>query len=561
MRVGTQLTAKRECGASRGVSCERIGDRGRLRWNSASTRCTTAALASIIALALAGCMIGPDFKPPAAPLARQWQELHGDAIDATRLEYRDWWSALDDPVLTQLIELAYRQNLTLLAAGVRVLQARAQLGVAIGELYPQQQEASAALSYNHIPVSIPYNVVSNTYWQAAFGLQAGWEIDVWGKVRRGIESADDAFLASVADYDDVLVTLTGDVASTYVKMRTAEKQQAIARANIVRQKKALAIAQARFAGGVVTKRDVYQAENVLGATEAAVPQLNIEIQRAKNALSTLLGMPPGSVDALLGESSGIPVAPERIAVGIPADLLRRRPDVRKAELDAAAQCAQIGFAKGDLLPAFSLVGNLGTIATDVGQADLGKVFSAGNLAYSAGPAVQWNILNYGQISNNVRVQDAKFQTLLVEYQHAVLEAQQEVENGITEFAQSRVQAGFLQQSVAAAEGALEIALLEYKGGTVDFTVVLTAEQNLYQAQNSLAVAQGNIPLGLVKAYRALGGGWELREGNDFVPTATREEMADRTDWGTLLAPELLRPQAPGLPSPDDEGPTVRPPEW
>lgn len=521
---------------------------------------TPARLVPLLTVLATGCLIGPDFKPPSPPIAERWT-AEGEAVDTSRQEHRDWWVALDDPVLTGLIGLAYERNLTLLAAGVRVLEARAQLGIAIGEIFPQQQQVSASTAYNRIPLSVPYNVVTNTYWQAAFGAQAGWEIDVWGKIRRGIQSADDAFLASVADYDDVLVTLTGDVASTYVKLRTHEAQLAIARENVARQESALAIARARFAGGAVTRRDVYQAENVLGATRAAIPALNIERDRACNALAVLLGLPPGQIDDLLSGSTGIPSAPATIAVGVPADLLRRRPDVRKAELEAAAQCAQIGVARADLLPAFSLVGNVGTVSANIGQASLGDVFTAGSVAYSAGPTVQWSVLNYGQITNNVRVQDARFEALLVEYQQAVLDAQREVENGISEFVQSRQQAEFLQQSVTAAEGALQISLLEYREGVTDFTTVLNAEENLYNAQNNLAVAQGNVPLGLIKTYRALGGGWEVREGRDFVPQAVRDQMAERTDWGALLSPELLQPAAPGLPGADDQGPPIRPPEW
>jgi NodT family efflux transporter outer membrane factor (OMF) lipoprotein len=516
-----------------------------------------AWLAAVVALLTAGCMVGPDFKRPPVKIADDWTDTVAGTVESKQELHPEWWSSLNDPVLSSLIEVAFEQNLSLLAAGVRVLQSRAQLGVAIGELYPQQQQLTASASSNRIPLSVPYALVDTNYWQVAYGAQAGWEIDLWGRVRRAIESASGAFLASVAAYDDVLVTLTADVASTYVKIRTIDVQFEIARENVVRQQKALAIARARFEGGVVTKRDVYQAENVLGSTEATIPQLTIERRRATNALSVLLGIPPASLDDLLAGSSGIPVAPETVALGIPADLLRRRPDVRKAELRAAAQSAQIGFAKSDLFPSFSLVGYIGRVSTTVGNSSLGD----GSLAYSTGPTLQWNILNYGQITNNVRVQDAKFQELLVDYQNAVLRAQQEVENGLTEFRQSREETVFLQKSVAAAEGAMQIALLQYKEGTVDFTAVLTAEENLLKAQNSLAVAQGNIPLGLIKAYRAMGGGWEMRRQRDFVPQATRDEMAKRTNWGTLLSPELLRPSAPGLPGPEDMGPLVRPPEW
>jgi outer membrane protein TolC len=306
--------------------------------------------------------------------------------------------------------------------------------------------------------------------------------------------------------------------------------------------------------------DVYQATNVLGSTEAAVPQLTIQLEQLKNALNVLLGMEPGRLDALIAEESDIPTAPARIAVGIPADLLRRRPDIRSAELQAAAQCAQIGYAKADLFPTFSLLGNVGTLSSNIGKSSLKDVFTAASLAFAAGPTVQWNILNFGQISNNVRVQDARYQELLVDYINSVLKAQQDVENGIALFTQSRSEVEFLTESVAAAQGALGIAMIQYKEGTLFFTAVLLAEQNLYSAENSLAIAQGMVPLGAIATYRAMGGGWQIREGREFVPAATRDEMSQRTNWGRLLTPQLLTPQAPGLPSPSDTGPLLRLPE-
>ena len=520
-----------------------------------------AVLSLGLAVLAAGCAVGPNFTTPAAPVASKWIEDGNKALDPGAAEHRDWWNVFNDPALTRLIQLAYERNLTLQSAGVRVLEARARLGIAIGEFYPQQQQGGASLTYNRIPLSLPYNFITNTYWADQFGGQAAWELDFWGKFRRAVESADAAFLASVANFDDVLVTLIGDVAGAYVKIRTTERQMAIARDNITRQQTALKIANAKFQYGTASRRDVYQAENVLGATEATIPQLNIQLAQAKNALSVLLGMPPAPLDDLLTGPSEIPTAPEQAIVGIPADLLRRRPDVRHAELQAAAQSAQIGVAKADLFPAFSLVGNIGTLATDVGSNSLRDVFTHNSMHYSVGPAVQWNILNYGQITNNVRVQDAKYQQLLIDYQNTVLKAQQEVEDGIATFINAREQAAFLQQSVVAAEGALRIALLQYRQGIADFTTVLTAEQNLYQAQNNLVLATGSIALGLITTYRALGGGWQIREGRDFVPEETQREMRERTNWGTLLTPDLLRPQAPGLPSPQNQGPPVRLPEW
>ena len=504
-------------------------------------------------LLASGCFaVGPDFKHPSAAVAARWNETGDSSLKYSREEFRDWWTVFNDPALTRLVDLAYRQNLSLRVTGMRVLEARAQLGIAIGEFYPQQQVLNAAVTYNRIPISLPYILNSNTYWTDSFGAQAAWEIDLWGKFRRAIESADESFLASVANYDDALVTLTGDVASTYVQIRTIETQLAIARDNVDRQKTALKIANSRFQYGTATKRDVYQAENVLGATEATIPQLTSQLNQAKNSLSVLLGMPPGQLGELLAGPSKIPTAPVDVTVGMPADLLRRRPDIRAAELQAAAQCAQIGYAKADLFPSFTLIGNVGTVASNVNNASLGDLFSANTLVYQAGPSVQWNILNYGQITNNVRLQDAKFQEAIINYQNTVLTAQQDVENGITVFIESRHQADYLAYSVNAAQGALRIAIIQYRQGIADFTTVLTAEQNLFQAQNSQAQATGSIALGLIATYRALGGGWQIRQGHPFIPEETRAEMSDRTNWGTFLNPDLLQPGAPGLPGPSDQ---------
>jgi NodT family efflux transporter outer membrane factor (OMF) lipoprotein len=520
-------------------------------------------LLALFCIVIAGCMlVGPDFRRPRAPVAAKWNEAADAHLDTSYADYRDWWTIFNDADLTRLVGLAYQNNLSLREAGVRVLETRAQLGIAIGEFYPQQQVVSASLSYNRIPGSLPYILNKNTYWSDAFAAQAGWEIDFWGKLRRAIESADDAFLASVANYDNGLVTLVGDVATAYVEIRTVEAQIAIARENVVRQQTALKIARAKFQYGTATKRDVYQAEDVLGATQASIPQLTIQLVQAQNALSILLGEPPGELDNALAGYTAIPTTEANLAVGMPADLLRRRPDVRAAELLAAAQCAQIGFAKADLLPTLALTGNIGVFSSNIGQASLGDVFSKSSLAFTAGPSVQWNILNYGQITNNVRVQDAKFQEAILNYQNTVLSAQQEVENGIVSFVQSRQEAVFLKESVTAATGAYNIAMIQYRQGIADFTTVLTAEQNLLQAQNNLALATGSVALGLISTYRAVGGGWELREGHDFIPIQTQREMKDRTNWGTLLSPGLLHPKAPGLPSADDEQkPLVRPPEF
>jgi outer membrane protein TolC len=308
---------------------------------------------------------------------------------------------------------------------------------------------------------------------------------------------------------------------------------------------------------------VFQAQNVLGQTQAAIPQLTIQLEQLQNALCVLLGIPPQSLGLSFSKLKGrIPQPPRTVAVGIPADLLRRRPDIRAAELAALAQSAQIGVAEAELYPAISITGAFGGTASTANGHNLGQLFTSRGMTYAAGPAFQWNILNYGQITNNVRLQDAKLQQLLVDYQNTVLSAQQQVDNGLVSFLQSQAQVVFLRRSAQAASGAFTIALQQYDQGATDFTTVLTAEQNLFQTESSLAIAISNVSLGLVAVYRALGGGWQIRQDSYFVDTGTTAQMRARTNWGDLLPPaNAPQPPAPGLPGPTDIGPTIRPPEW
>src|ERR1700719_3966675 len=298
-------------------------------------------------LCCTACLVGPNFSSPSAPVAEKWLESDNPSVDTRNQEYRDWWTVFHDPVLNRLIGIAYNQNLTLVDAGTRVLEARAQLGVAIGEFYPQLQQGSGSVTYirpSHADTTTFPSGVTQNFWRDSLGLTVNWELDFWGKFRRAIESADAAYLASIANYDYVLASLLGDVATTYIGIRTLQAQIQISEENIVKQKKALAIAEAKYHGGTATKLDVYQAENVLGQTESTIPQLTIQLNQGLNALAVLLGMPPQPMDNLLKGATGIPVPPKTVAVGFPADLVRRRPDIQAAELAAAAQSAQIGIA-------------------------------------------------------------------------------------------------------------------------------------------------------------------------------------------------------------------------
>jgi NodT family efflux transporter outer membrane factor (OMF) lipoprotein len=490
--------------------------------------------------------VGPDFVRPTPNALDQWLEADDSRVKTQPADYRAWWKALNDPVLDSLIQTAYEQNLPLRIAGARVFEARARLGIAIGEQYPQTQQAFGSASYNRESERAPTapqqsKGVDFDYRQAQAGATASWELDFWGKFRRAVESEDANFLSSIAAYDSALVSLTADVARTYVLIRTIEDRLRIARENVEIQKESLRIARVRFQGGATSERDVQQALTLLFDTEATIPQLETFLRQAKNALCVLLGMPPRHLEEILAGSSGIPKAPTEVAVGIPADLLRRRPDIQIAELQAAAQCALIGVAKADLYPAFSLTGTFGSLSSDVGRFQLGDITSWDSRTGSFGPSFQWNLLNYGRISNRVRVQDARFQEFIFNYQDTVLRAQQEVEDGLASFLYSQIRVASLTEAAAAAKRSADLALIQYREGATDYTTVLTAEQALLAQQDSLAQGQGEVPQGLISVYRALGGGWEIREGKEFLPADVIEAMGNRTDWGRLMRPAAVEP--------------------
>ncbi len=525
---------------------------GHMRVNMVMTVLTLALLA-------AGCMkLGPDYARPGTAMLANWREANGKGVTSGPVDYRAWWRVFHDPVLDRLIDTALRQNLSLRVAGVRVLQARAQLGIAVGQLYPQTQQAVGSLQYNRLS---PYSIYAlptslSKYMQDQVGVTASWEIDFWGRFRRAIESADATLRASVADYDNALVSLAGDVATDYIAIKALEKRIEIAQSNTRTQRENLEITEARLTYGTASERDVEQARTILNSTEATVPLLQTQLQQTKHALSILLGLPPGDCAEMLAGSSGIPVPPPQVAVGIPQDLLRRRPDVRAAEYRAIAQGAQIGVARADLFPAFSLSGTFTLLSTNLGKSTLGEMFQSKSLNVVAGPGAQWNIFNYGRLTNNVRLQDARFQELLITYQNTVLTAQQNVEDAIVAFVRSQERAEFLARSTEAAKGALAHAVDQYRGGVADFTTVIVAEQSLLSEQDNFVATLGSIASNLVAVYRALGGGWQIREGTDIVPPEVKAVMAKRTDWGNLLDPATYMPPASEAHRPD-----VRLPDW
>lgn len=487
-------------------------------------------------LLLCGCtVVGPDFEPPQAPVEPGWYQQEREGLTPTEVQLVAWWKVFDDPGLDHLVETAHRQNNNLEIAALRVLEARAQLGIATGTRWPQSQVAVGDATYvSPTETSGP----ASDFWSYNLGASVAWEIDFWGRYRRGIEAADAALMATMARYDDALVLLTAQVVETYALLRIIEEQIRIAEQNIEIQQRSYDIVDVLYRFGEKAALDLHQAETLLLGTKATVPALEASLEQAKNAMATLLGRPPGDVEDLLGGAGGLPQIPGQISVGIPADLLRRRPDVRAAELDAMALNAQVGVATADLYPSFSLVGFLGLSSGGPGGSNApGDLFDSASLTYNAGASFVWPFLNYGRIRNNIRVQDARLEQALVAYREAVIQAAREVEDAMSALSGAEEQSSILSDAVTSAKRSNVLSMLRYQEGFSDYQRVLDAQQSLFAQQGRYVTSRGDAVLAVVDLYKALGGGWESHAGAYEVSPETREQMEQRTKWGEYFEPE------------------------
>jgi NodT family efflux transporter outer membrane factor (OMF) lipoprotein len=483
-----------------------------------------------------GFKVGPNYEKPPAPVASEWidsksrpsawsvalaaggpvaSEWTGSmfsGVNVATADLRGWWKAFNDPTLDALIEQAYQENLTLRSAGTRILASRAQTNIALGFLLPQQQQAFADYSHRQFSrntalssdVGNPAGLRTAGNWLV--GANLSWEVDFWGRFRRGVEAANAELDASVENYDDALVLLLSEVASTYVQIRVTQQRLQYVAKNIGYQTKFRQQAEERLLGGVGRLIDQAQQRSNLSDTLALKEQLEISLRQANNRLCVLLGEPVRDLLPELG-NGGIPgrhMVPE-LAIGMPADLLRRRPDLRRAERQVAAQSARIGVATSDLYPHIALLGTIGYDAETFSE-----MFSPGSFLGRIGPSLRWDILNYGRLLNGIRVQDALFQTAAVDYQNAVLQAGREVEDSVVLFLRSQAQARQLADSADQANIAVDEALKLSTNVMFDLNQAFVTSNFLVAQEDKLAQARGNIALGFIQIYKALGGGWEIR---------------------------------------------------
>ncbi|HSC80866.1 MAG TPA: efflux transporter outer membrane subunit, partial [Chitinolyticbacter sp.] len=500
----------------------------------------------VLAGLLAGCtVLGPDFQRPSAGWLDNWRgnlpqvndETSADSPENTQSQADNalWWQSFNDPVLDALVTEAQQKNPGVRIAGLRILESRAQQGIAGSAMYPQLQQVNGEVLRVGKEQSRGPDSAFTAY---GAGFQMAWELDFWGRFRRGIEAADAAYWASIAQYDDVQVLVAAQTASLYATIRSIELRLRIARENAALQQRSLEITERLFKSGNESELDVQQARTLYLSTLATIPDLEGSLRQTQNALAVLLARPPGPLPELAEGREKIPIAELLLIADLPADLLRRRPDVRAAEHLLAAQSAQIGISEAALYPSLTLVGSLGLSTTSLAGAS--QV-----LDWAVGPTLAWNVFDWGRLKNQVLVQDARFQQLHEQYLDSLLKAARELDDAALDFAKTRTQVEILDGAVKAARRSLDIATIQYREGLVDFQRVLDSQRTLFSQQERLVAIQSGVAQSVIAVYRALGGGWQPARGRPLLDPQTRQTMSSRVGWGGLLDAPLPAATTPG----------------
>ncbi|BBP71489.1 RND transporter [Pseudomonas sp. Seg1] len=493
------------------------------------------------ALSFSGCVrLGPDFEPPAEMWSKQWNSpaLEQASTRANQPDLRQWWQVFADPVLDRLISEADAHNSSLKIAGLRVLEARAQLGIAESGRYPQLQQLGVDSLYVDRHQSGGNNPQDLHFWQHSAAFDVGWELDFWGRFSRAIESSDASYFAAQANYEDALVLLRAQVADTYFSLRTTEARLRVARENAVQQKRNFEITEKLFNSGQTAELDLQQAKTQYLGTLSSLPAFEDQVLRTRNALAVLVGQPPGGA-ALLAEQTGlIPLLDRAVLQDVPANLLLRRPDIRAAELNVAAQSALVGVAETDLYPSLTLLGSIVWSSDSLGA-------TPRSLDLIGGPSLRWNIFDYGRIRNNIRVQDARLQQLIEAYRDKVRQAAREADDAASGLSKALERERILREAEGAARRSLVLANTQYREGYSDFQRVLDAQRALLELQDNYLVSRSNAVSNLIALYKALGGGWQSNAPQ--VDEPTRQQMQQRTNWGDLLSAPPAQPAYP-LPS-------------
>jgi len=469
--------------------------------------------AVVIGLILSGCVsVGPNYTKvePDAPI--KWHNKLVGGLTTEELQPETlarWWATLNDPELESLVERAVKGNLDLKNARARIREARALRGISRADLFPTLNAGGSAARSR----SSENTGTGKEIKLYSAGFDAGWELDIFGGTRRAIEAAQADLEATQEDLHNVLVSLLAEVALNYVEVRTYQTRLAVTEANIKSQEETYELNRSRYQAGIIDDLAVQQSLYNLENTRSHIPTLQTGLAAAKNRLAVLLGKKPGEVHQELAEKKPIPMLPVTVAVGIPAETLRHRPDIRRAERNLAAQTARIGVATADLYPKFRLMGTIGLESISTGD-----FLESASRTWGIGPGISWNIFHGGAIRQNIKVQSALQEQALIQYESAVLKAQEEVENVLVAYAKEQRRRESLDRATDAAKRAVLLAGDQYQAGLVDFSNVLIAQRSLLSFQDELAQSEGAVVSNLVRLYKALGGGWKYME-----PAADRSD--------------------------------------
>jgi NodT family efflux transporter outer membrane factor (OMF) lipoprotein len=476
-------------------------------------------LLSVLLFAAACTVVGRDYKAPKTDAPAAWREESSPYFASTAEGVGEWWRRLDDATLESLVDRALASGLDVQEAMARVRESRALRGVSGSERFPT---LDAGASYQRVSQSqnSPLGIFVPDSDLYAAGFDASWEVDLWGRVRRSVEAADADLQAHVEDARDVLVSLAAETAINYVELRAFQKRLEIARTNVELQEETLRLVRGRFESGLVRERDVAQAATNVESTRSHLPELEVGVRTAENRLAVLIGEPPGALAAELEAARPIPVAPRAVAVGVPADALRRRPDVRRAERVLAAETARIGVAEGELYPKLSLVGNIGLVSSESSN-----LFERASGVFSFGPSVRWNVFDAGRRRNEVAAQDARTDQALARWRRTVLSALEETENAMTAFAREHERRDSLSEAARQARLAVDLAKSQYEQGLTDFQAVLDSERALALLDDELARSDSAITTDLIRLYKSLGGGFA---GTDERVAAALDARATST---------------------------------
>jgi len=453
-----------------------------------------------LTLSLSGCMVGPDYQAPKGTTSVQISSIVYPEVRFEQTDLSHWWDIFKDPQLSSLIRLGEQNNFDIKMALARVKEARAALGIESSGLYPEI-DADGAVTWAKESENVnPLATSEETKY--AFSADASWEIDLFGRIRRSIEAATAEYQATWEDHNNVLISIRAEIAINYFSMRTLQAQLETTTKSITSQQDMLHLTEVRYKNGIATYLDVAQATRELASTEAELPLLRIALQKNITALSVLTGKPSDTLRQEFSTVRPIPVPPAELTVGIPAERIRQRPDVKLAERKIAAQTARIGVATADLYPSFSLVGSLGLASLDAAN-----FFNSASTVYGVGPSLRWNIFNMGRIRQNIAVQDARTEQALYSYELTVLNAIKEVEDSLSGFHEQRLRLEALNHSVQASKETVSMSIKLYKDGLTSFQDVLDAQRSLLNSESNQDAARGDAAVQLVSLYKALAGGW------------------------------------------------------